>query len=72
MTIVRPSLHIIIDQPKGQIVSILPISDKIMNLDIISCDLCNVRKASFDVFINGVIKGIPALKRCCDICIKSI
>ena len=72
MTTVGPSLHTTIDHSKVQIVSVLPISDKIKNLDIICCDLCNVRKASFDVFINGVIKGMPALKRCCDYCIKSL
>jgi hypothetical protein len=72
MTTVRPSVHTTVDQSKVQVASIVPIADKIKNLKIITCDLCNTRRATYDVFINGVIKGIPILKRFCDNCVKSI
>jgi hypothetical protein len=72
MTTVSPSVSTTIAKSKVQVVNIVPIADKIKNLHIITCDLCNTRKATYDVFINGVIKGIPILKRCCDNCIKSI
>ena len=72
MTAVRQSVNTAVRQSKVQVASIVPIPDKIKNLHIITCDLCNTRRATYDVFINGVIKGIPILKRCCDNCVKSI
>lgn len=48
------------------------ISEEIRRLGVISCDICGVEKASHDVFVNGVVKDIPVLKRCCDNCIKSL
>ncbi|MGB6674781.1 MAG: hypothetical protein WBE34_20320 [Candidatus Nitrosopolaris sp.] len=72
MMTVGPSVSTTVAKAKVQVVSTVPIADKIRNLNIITCDLCNTRKATYDVFINGVIKGIPILKRCCDNCIKSI
>jgi len=68
MTTLRQSVNTTVRQSKVQLASILPIADKIKNLHIITCDLCNTRRATYDVFINGVIKGIPILKRCCDNC----
>jgi hypothetical protein len=46
------------------------LSEKIKNLQIISCDICNGRKASYDVFIEGIISGIAFLKRYCESCVK--
>jgi hypothetical protein len=66
---VFPSL---VDRDANNIVRIQPISDKIKNLNIISCDMCNGRKASYDVFIGGIISGITFLKRYCESCIKNI
>jgi len=54
-----------------KVVSISPISEQIRSLQVISCDECNVGKASFDVFINGIIGEVTVLKRCCDECVKS-
>ncbi|HET7148551.1 MAG TPA: hypothetical protein VFI73_08655 [Candidatus Nitrosopolaris sp.] len=71
MTTVSQSVNTTVAKSKVQVASIVPIADKIKNLHVITCDLCNTRKATYDVFINGVIKGIPILKRCCDNCIKS-
>jgi hypothetical protein len=54
-----------------QVVSISPISEKVKRLQVISCDVCSVGRASFDVFIDGVISEVTILKRCCDRCVKS-
>jgi len=72
MTTVHPSLEMGIGHSKPHVVSILPIADKVKNLHVILCDICNAREATYDVFSNGIIKGIPMLKRCCDYCINSI
>jgi len=52
----------------SKVVSISPISDQVKRLQVISCDLCNVGMASFDVFVDGVISDVTVLKRCCDKC----
>ena len=82
--ILIPLLHILsdtvssipsstIEKAKIQVVNVAPISDKIKNLHIISCDLCDAAgKASYDVFVDGIINGITVLKRCCDSCLKSL
>jgi hypothetical protein len=54
-----------------QVVSISPISEKVKQLQVISCDVCSVGRASFDVFIDGIISEVTILKRCCDKCVKS-
>jgi len=54
-----------------QVVSVSPISEKVKRLQVISCDVCTVGKASFDVFIDGVISEVTVLKRCCEKCITS-
>jgi hypothetical protein len=54
-----------------QVVRISPISEQVKRLDVISCDACNAGKASFDVFIDGIISDVTVLKRCCDNCVKS-
>lgn len=54
-----------------QVVRISPIAHKVKLLQIISCDLCSDGRASFDVFIDGVISEVTVLKRCCDKCVKS-
>jgi hypothetical protein len=54
-----------------QVVRISPISEKVKQLQVISCDICGVGRASFDVFIDGVISEVTILKRCCDKCVKS-
>jgi hypothetical protein len=72
MTTVAPSVNTTVAKSKVQVASIVPIADKIKNLNIITCDLCDTRNATYDVFINSVIKEIHILKRCCDNCIKSI
>ena len=54
----------------SKVVSISPISDQVKRLQVISCDLCNVGMASFDVFVDGVINDVTVLKRCCDKCVS--
>lgn len=49
-----------------------PISEQVKRLQVISCDMCGSQKASFDVYVRGVIKGVPALKRCCDSCASAL
>jgi hypothetical protein len=60
----------IIAPDSSQVVKISPISEKVKNLQVISCDICDVGRASFDVFMEGVISEVTVLKRCCDNCIK--
>lgn len=55
----------------SQVVRISPISDEIKRLEVISCDVCQEGKASFDVFLEGIISDVTVLKRCCDSCVKS-
>jgi hypothetical protein len=54
-----------------QVVSVSPIPEQVRRLQVISCDVCKEGKASFDVFIDGVISEVAVLKRCCDRCVKS-
>jgi hypothetical protein len=54
-----------------QVVSVSPIPEQVRRLQVISCDMCNEGKASFDVFIDGAISEVAVLKRCCDRCVKS-
>jgi len=53
------------------VVRVSPISEQVKRLQVISCDVCSVRKASFDVFISGIITEVAVLKRCCDKCVNS-
>lgn len=48
------------------------ISDLIKNLGVISCDICGKEKASFDVFVKGVVADVAILKRCCAKCAGSL
>jgi hypothetical protein len=54
-----------------EVVKVSPIPDKVKRLQVISCDVCNVGRASFDVFIDGIVSDVTILKRCCDTCVKS-
>lgn len=54
-----------------QVARVSPISEQVRRLQVISCDMCGTGKASFDVFIDGVISEVTVLKRCCDNCVKS-
>lgn len=49
-----------------------PISEQVKRLQVISCDLCGSQKASFDVYVRGIVEGVPALKRCCDSCASAL
>jgi transcription elongation factor Elf1 len=59
-------------QSKLHVASVIPIIDKIKNLHVITCDICDTRQAEYDVYIDGVIEEIPVLKRCCDNCLDLI
>jgi len=59
-------------QSKLHVASVIPIIDKIKNLPVITCDICDTRQAEYDVYIDGVIEEIPVLKRCCDNCLDLI
>jgi len=54
-----------------KVVRVSPISEQIKHLEVISCDFCDA-KASFDVYLEGVISGVNVLKRYCDDCVKLI
>ncbi len=54
-----------------KVVSVNPISDQIRRLQVISCDMCNAANASYDVFVDGVIREVTLLKRCCEKCVQS-
>ena len=49
-----------------------PISDIIKNLEAISCDVCQGRLASFDVYVDSGIANVSFLKRYCSDCIQKI
>ena len=55
-----------------EVVGVSAISDAVKNLQVIMCDVCQINKASQDVLVNGVIKGVTVLKRCCDSCAGSL
>lgn len=59
----------LMDATNVRVVRVQPLSAKIKNLQIISCDLCSREKASYDVFMEGIIIGIPFLKRYCESCL---
>jgi hypothetical protein len=59
----------LMDATDIRVVRVQPLSDKIKNLQIISCDVCSREKASYDVFMEGIITGIPFLKRYCESCL---
>ena len=71
MSVVHASLPIAESQSKLQIVKVMPIADKIRNLHVITCDLCN-EEATYDIFFRGVIEEALMLKRCCENCVKSM
>ncbi len=54
-----------------RVVSITSIPDQVRRLHVITCDICGIGMASYDVFVDGVIEGATVLKRCCNECIKS-
>lgn len=62
----------LMDAADIHVVKVQPLSDKIKNLQIISCDVCGWGKASYDVFIEGIITGIPFLKRYCESCLMPL
>jgi hypothetical protein len=55
-----------------EVVKVSDISDAVVKLQVIMCDVCRINKASQDVLVNGVIPGVTVLKRCCDGCARSI
>lgn len=57
---------------KIDIASKTQISELIKNLGVISCDLCGKEKASYDVFVRGIVADVAILKRCCDKCASSL
>ena len=48
------------------------ISDVIKGLGAISCDSCNGKLASYDVYMDGGITNVPFLKRYCSDCIRNV
>ena len=61
----------LLPNPSFKVVSVNPISDQIKRLQVISCDVCNAASASHDVFVDGVIREVTVLKRCCEKCVQS-
>ena len=49
-----------------------PISSIIKNLETISCDVCQGRLASYDVYVDSGIANVSFLKRFCSDCIQKI
>ncbi|AFU59391.1 hypothetical protein Ngar_c24670 [Candidatus Nitrososphaera gargensis Ga9.2] len=54
-----------------KVVNVSPISDQFKRLQVISCDISNVGRKSFNVLIDGIISEVTVLKRCCDKSVKS-
>ena len=54
-----------------KVVRISPIPEQMKELRVISCDSCD-GKASFDVYLEGVISDVNVLKRYCDDCVKLV
>jgi hypothetical protein len=48
------------------------ISDVIKGFGVISCDSCEGKMASFDVYVDSGIANVPFLKRYCSDCIQNI
>jgi hypothetical protein len=53
-------------------VRVEPISNIIKNLEAISCDSCEGKLASYDVYIDSGIATVAFLKRYCSNCIQQI
>jgi hypothetical protein len=49
-----------------------PISDIIKALEVISCDLCEGKLASYDVYMESDIANVSFLKRYCSDCIQKV
>jgi hypothetical protein len=49
-----------------------PISNVIKGLGVVSCDSCEGKLASFDVYVDSSIANVPFLKRYCSDCIQNI
>ena len=54
-----------------KVVSVSPIPDQIKQLQVITCDFCDA-KASFDVYLEGIISEVNVLKRYCESCLSSV
>ena len=72
MSLMDTSLPLSKGQSKLQIVNVTPITDKIRNLHVITCDRCKEEEATYDIFYKGMIKEAIMLKRCCENCAKYI
>lgn len=48
------------------------ISDVVKDLGVISCDSCEGKSASFDVYVDSDTANVPFLKRYCSDCIQNI
>jgi len=49
-----------------------PICDIIKSLEAISCDSCQGKMASYDVYMDSGTANIPFLKRYCTECIQKV
>jgi hypothetical protein len=49
-----------------------PICDIIKSLEAISCDSCQEKLASYDVYTDSGIANVPFLRRYCTDCIKKV
>jgi hypothetical protein len=54
------------------VVKVESISDGIKALGAISCDFCNEKLASYDVYMNAGIVNVPFLKRYCSDCLQNV
>jgi hypothetical protein len=54
-----------------KVISVSTIPDQIKRMQVISCDFCDA-KASFDVYLGGVISEVNVLKRYCEKCVKLV
>lgn len=66
------SFILVLSTTNLDVLKVSPISEQVKRLQVISCDLCGSQKASFDVYVQGVVEGVPALKRCCDSCASAL
>jgi hypothetical protein len=59
-------------QSNTKAVRVEPISNVVKSLGAITCDLCEGKLASYDVYIESGIANVSFLKRYCSKCVQMI
>ena len=59
-------------QSNTKVIRVEGISDVVMSLGAITCDSCEEKLASYDVYIDSNIANVSFLKRYCSKCLQTI